>query len=68
MNGSPTLPRSCLARLVPHKTDPEQQRRNGWQQHGILVVSIDDKRLSWPEQEMVKHVAKKLFGDKLGRR
>ncbi|MBF0097156.1 MAG: hypothetical protein HQM04_10705 [Magnetococcales bacterium] len=62
MTGGPQQPRSCLSRLIPHKADPEQQRREGWHSHGILVVAIDDRRLSWPEQEMVKHLAKKLFG------
>lgn len=64
MIDGPQQPRSCLARLIPHKADPEQQRREGWQNHGILVVAIDDRRLNWPEQEMVKHLAKKLFAQK----
>ncbi|MBF0098220.1 MAG: hypothetical protein HQM05_12870 [Magnetococcales bacterium] len=67
MIGGPMSPRSCLSRLIPQKADPEQQRREGWVKHGILVVAIDDKRLSWPEQEMVKLVAKKLFGQKVAK-
>ncbi len=62
MIGGPMSPRSCLSRLIPQKVDPEQQRREGWVKHGILVVAIDDKRLSWPEREMVNHLAKRLFG------
>lgn len=62
MIGGPMAPRSCLSRLVPERMDPEREKRNGWSNHGILVVSMEDQRLGWPEREMVKHLAKKLFG------
>ncbi|MBF0140241.1 MAG: hypothetical protein HQL74_08170 [Magnetococcales bacterium] len=62
MNGGPRIPRSCLARLQPVRRDPEQEKRNGWQNHRILVVAENDSRLGWPEREMIKHLADKLFG------
>ena len=62
MIGGPRLPRSCLSRLIPERMDPEKEKRNGWSNHGILVVAMEDQRLGWPEREMVKHLATKLFG------
>ena len=62
MIGGPRMPRSCLARFVPERMDPEKEKHNGWSNHGILVVAVEDKRLGWPEREMVKHLATRLFG------
>jgi hypothetical protein len=62
MIGGPRMPRSSLARLVPERMDPEREKRNGWSNHNILVVAMEDPRLGWPEREMVKHLAQKLFG------
>ena len=62
MIDGPRMPRSSLARFVPERMDPEREKRNGWSNHGILVVAMEDKRLGWPEREMVKHLATKLFG------
>ena len=62
MIGGPRLPRSSLVHLIPERMDPEMEKRNGWNNHGILVVAVEDKRLGWPEKEMVKHLANKLFG------
>lgn len=62
MIGAPRPPRSCLARFIPNRTDVEQEKRNGWRNQGILVVSAHDPRLSWPEREMIQHLAQKLFG------
>lgn len=62
MIGAPRTPRSCLDRLIPVKMDVEQEKRKGWQNHGILVVAENDPRLGWPEREMIQHLASKLFG------
>ncbi len=67
MIGGPKPPTSCLARFVPERMDPEREKRNGWSNHGILVVAMEDPRLGWPEREMIKHLATKLFGQKLGK-
>ncbi|MBF0602836.1 MAG: hypothetical protein HQL07_03980 [Nitrospirae bacterium] len=63
MNGGPRLPQSCLARFQPVRRDPEQEKHNGWRNHRILVVTENDPRLGWPEREMVRHLAEKLFGE-----
>ncbi|MBF0341099.1 MAG: hypothetical protein HQL95_09095 [Magnetococcales bacterium] len=64
MIGGPHTPRSCLAGIVPQRMDPEKTKRNGWRDHGILVVAENDARLGWPEREMIQHLAKKLFGER----
>ncbi|MDD3030627.1 MAG: hypothetical protein PHS57_10210 [Alphaproteobacteria bacterium] len=45
-----------------HRTDPERIKREGWSTQGILVVQKDDKRLSWPEKELIQQVGEKLYG------
>jgi hypothetical protein len=41
---------------------PEEIKREGWRERGILVVKEDDARLSWPERELVKQLGAKLYG------
>lgn len=68
MNGGLRQPHSCLARLVPEaRQDPEAQKRSGWRDHGILVVSVADHRLAWPERELVKQLGEKLYGARNGK-
>ncbi|MBF0108736.1 MAG: hypothetical protein HQL76_06135 [Magnetococcales bacterium] len=67
MFDGPRPPRSCLARLQATRRDPERERCNGWRNHGILVVSENDPRLGWPEREMIRHLAEKLFGNRKGK-
>ena len=67
MIGGPKPPCSSLSRFVPERMDVEKEKRNGWSNHGILVVAVEDKRLGWPEREMVKHLATKLFGPQAGK-
>ena len=64
MVGGPNDPRSCLAGLQPVKRDVDEEKRNGWNQLGILVVSKDDDRLGWAEKEMVKQLGEKLYGSR----
>ncbi|RNI19407.1 hypothetical protein EB844_03470 [Paracoccus pantotrophus] len=44
------------------RRSPEDVKREGWQEHGLLAVSADDPRLSWPEREMVLQLGRKLYG------
>jgi len=46
------------------RTPPETIKRDGWLAQGILVVSADDARLSWPERELVRQLGRKLYGDR----
>jgi hypothetical protein len=41
---------------------PDEVKRDGWRDHGLLAVSIDDNRLTWPEREFVKQLGEKLYG------
>jgi len=45
-----------------NRRDPEQVKRDGWQDRGLLAVSIDDQRLTWPERELIRQLGEKLYG------
>ena len=59
---TPQPPRCTLARFVPNQMDVEEVKREGWSDHGILVVSVDDPRIGWIERHVLTQVAEKLFG------
>ena len=44
------------------RRSPEQVKREGWREQGLLVVSPEDERLSWPERELVRQLGEKLYG------
>ena len=44
------------------RTPPEQVKRDGWREQGILVIAEDDQRLTWPERELVRQLGAKLYG------
>ena len=44
------------------RRDAEQVKREGWFEQGVLAVSLDDHRLTWPERELVRQLAEKLYG------
>jgi len=43
------------------RRDPERVKLEGWQEQGILAVSADDQRLTWPERELVRQLGEKLY-------
>ena len=43
-----------------HRRSPDQVKREGWREQGVLAVSVDDERLSWPERELVRQLGDKL--------
>ena len=45
-----------------HRRDPDQVKRDGWHEQGVLAVSVDDQRLTWPERELVRQLGEKLYG------
>ena len=45
-----------------HRRDPEAVKRDGWRDQGLLAVSLDDHRLTWPERELVRQIGDKLYG------
>jgi len=54
-------------RFTPHgyggrRRNPDEVRREGWKEQGLLAVSLDDDRLNWPERELVRQLGEKLYG------
>ena len=41
---------------------PEQVKRDGWREQGVLVVTANDERLTWPERMLVRQLGEKLYG------
>ncbi|MGD9506962.1 MAG: hypothetical protein AB7I59_04550 [Geminicoccaceae bacterium] len=41
---------------------PEEVKREGWREQGVLVISPVDPRLTWPERELVRQLGEKLYG------
>jgi hypothetical protein len=44
------------------RRSPDEVKREGWKEQGLLAVSIDDDRLTWPERELVQQLGEKLYG------
>ena len=44
------------------RRDPDEVKRDGWHEQGLLAVSVDDDRLTWPERELVRQLGEKLYG------
>jgi hypothetical protein len=40
----------------------EQVKRDGWIEQSMLVVSVDDHRLTWPERELIRQLGERLYG------
>jgi|GEM_PF-91443 len=43
----------------------EMVRRDGWRDHGVFVVAVDDPRLTWPERELVRQLGERLYGRRI---
>ncbi len=60
--------RSSLGRVQPRQPlDADElaaMRRAAWRQQGMLAVSADDPRLTWPERELVNQLGDKLYGSR----
>lgn len=50
----------------PTAFDTQAIARNGFHDQGILVVKVDDPRLSWADRELLKAIGDKLFGRRYG--
>ena len=56
-------PANCtLGRKSPPPYETEAIKRYGWRDQGILVVSADDQRLTWPERELIHQLGSRLYG------
>jgi hypothetical protein len=40
----------------------DKVKHEGWHEQSILVVSLDDQRLTWPERELINQLGTKLYG------
>jgi len=45
-----------------NRRDPDQVKRDGWHDEGLLAVNVNDYRLTWPERELVEQLGSKLYG------
>ncbi|PKP67643.1 MAG: hypothetical protein CVT86_00985 [Alphaproteobacteria bacterium HGW-Alphaproteobacteria-8] len=58
-----TPPRTYLgASRLGHRRNPDEVKRDGWKEQGLLAVAIDDDRLTWPERELVRQLGERLYG------
>lgn len=44
------------------RRSPDEVKRDGWREMGVLAISAVDPRLSWPERELVRQLGEKLYG------
>ena len=44
------------------RRSPEEIKRDGWLRQSLLAVSLDDRRLTWVERELIKQLGEKLYG------
>jgi hypothetical protein len=44
------------------RRSPDEVKREGWKEQGLLAVAVDDFRLSWPERELVRQLGERLYG------
>lgn len=59
---APRPPRCALARVIGETMDKDALKRDAWRKYHILVVSLDDDRLSMIDSEFVRQIGKKLYG------
>ena len=45
---------------------PDEVKRDGWREQGVLAVSPEDDRLTWPERQLVRQLGEKLYGKRAG--
>ena len=61
---APQPPRCALARIIAEPMDKDAVKTEGWQQHQILVVALDDDRLGMIDREFVRQIGERLYGRK----
>ncbi|AHD01975.1 hypothetical protein METH_15920 [Leisingera methylohalidivorans DSM 14336] len=44
------------------RRSPDVVKRDGWKEQGVLAVSVDDDRLTWPERELVRQLGERFYG------
>ncbi len=46
-----------------NRPSPESIKQEGWRAQGVLVIEVDDQRLTWPERELIRQLGERLYGD-----
>lgn len=54
----------CPKGFGGQRRSPEEVKREGWREQGLLVVSPADPRLTWPERELIRQLGEKLYGER----
>ena len=54
--------RCPLGHRHPEPPEPEEIKRHGWRDQGLLVISPEDERLNWMEREVLRQVGERLYG------
>lgn len=57
---------SSLARHIASEPSPEESealRRRAWHDHGTLVINVDDPRLNWMHEQVIRQIGQKLYGE-----
>ncbi len=44
------------------RRNADQIKKDGWLERGLMAVSLEDQRLTWPERELVRQIGEKLYG------
>lgn len=53
-----------LGRFDPKPMDTDAVKRRGWVEDRILVIHLQDRRLTDRERETVRALGNKLYGDR----
>lgn len=51
-------------RDLGREVDYEAMKRNAYRDQGVVIVRLDDPRLTWDQKEIVKQVGTKLYGQR----
>jgi len=46
------------------RRSPDEVKRDGWREQGVLAVNVNDPRLTWPERALVEQLGTKLYGER----
>ncbi len=52
----------ALGKLIPTAMDTEAIKTRGWREDGILVIALNDQRLTSMERAIVKQIGDSLYG------
>jgi hypothetical protein len=54
--------------LTADRPTSEVMKRESWRELGVLAVSVQDERLTWPERELIRQLGEKLYGKPYARK